>query len=144
MVKSLAFFERMSDLLIFLQKTSDSFRKLMREFPTLYFVHPYQGKHCLKNNLNVCTKTCLSSSGGPSSLFFCSRHCDMRHFLNLCATAPLPLFSANISTPSHYRHGGTAPLNFSATMPHFRGKNLRHQKLSHVFYLLSLISCLLS
>ena len=40
--------------------------------------------------------------------FFCSRHRDVRHFLN-----NLAVISAKIFTPS--RHRGTAPLNFSAT-----------------------------
>ena len=46
---------------------------------------------------------------------FSSRHRDVRHLLNLCANAlPRRFFCLNFS--------GTAPLNFSATAPHFRAK----------------------
>ena len=70
----------------------------------------------------------LIFSAGSAPLFLHRGTAKCATFFIFAPPHHRAIFSAKIFAPSHKCHGGTAPLNFSATAPHFRRKNSRHAK----------------
>ena len=81
------------------------------------------GQMCLRSwilhrQYHVTVAYCRSSAGQwACPTYFSSRHHDVHHFLNHCATATTRFSQQKLSL---HRISATTPLNFSVTPPHFK------------------------